>query len=92
MKFSLFLASFAIANPILMPAKSAIPSSPSDIFTKGPTAVSKFPKALAHTDIVNSLKTAASPDLLKNYIVTLTKFPERYYLSSNGLAVSFHYF
>ena len=85
---ALLLACGLLATPIIKLSQAAestegnIPQTT----TQGPAAISKFPTVLNHINLVNQLKSAASPSLLKSYITTLTQFPERYYTSKNGLA------
>lgn len=90
MKFDLISAALVVAcayaKPIIMPNRAPSSGNAPELLTKGPPAISQFPKSLSHGDIVNKMKTTASPDLLKAYIVRLTQFPERYYKSKNGVA------
>lgn len=52
---------------------------------KAPAPISIMPTTVKQTDLVNSLIAAADMALTKKWLVTLTEFPERYYLSDNGM-------
>lgn len=83
MKFTPLITLVAASPLILQEIKQA--TTPASALTKGPAAVSSFPTSLGHVDLVKDLKSSASPQLLKNYVVALTEFPDRYYQSENGV-------
>ncbi|KAJ3256114.1 Leucine aminopeptidase 1 [Boothiomyces macroporosus] len=52
---------------------------------QGPKAISSFPTALKQQTLVHNMISKIDPASIKNYLVTLTQFPERYYTSQNGV-------
>ncbi|KAJ3271687.1 Leucine aminopeptidase 1 [Terramyces sp. JEL0728] len=52
---------------------------------QGPKAISSFPTSLHQQPLVHNLISKIDPDSIKNYLISLTRFPERYYTSQNGV-------
>jgi leucyl aminopeptidase len=54
-------------------------------FSMGPPSVSVFPKAVMQKELVDSLLASIDKARVKTFLETLSSFPERYYLSNNGV-------
>ncbi|KAJ3095275.1 hypothetical protein HDU96_001248, partial [Phlyctochytrium bullatum] len=53
--------------------------------TKGPASGVPIPTTLAFQTVVNPLLAKIDQVSMKNWLITLTQFPERYYKSQNGI-------
>ncbi|KAJ3095274.1 hypothetical protein HDU96_001247 [Phlyctochytrium bullatum] len=60
-------------------------AKPSRKYTQGPTTGVALPTELAFQEIVDPLLEKIDFESLKSWLVRMTLFPERYYLSENGV-------